>query len=63
MKPSQLLFDKPLILLKIMVDRYRFDGCFINLCIGLNEPGIFRRAALVSLIKQVQAKYNDGSIE
>ncbi|CAF0829049.1 unnamed protein product [Adineta ricciae] len=27
---------------------------------GLNEPGIFRRAALVSLIKQVQEKYNEG---
>ncbi len=63
MKPSQLLFDKQLILLKIMVDRYCFDGCFNNLCLGLNEPGIFRRAALVSLIKQVQAKYNDGLIE
>jgi len=25
---------------------------------GLDEPGIFRRAALVSLIKQVQEKYN-----
>ncbi|UJR35841.1 hypothetical protein I4U23_028586 [Adineta vaga] len=27
---------------------------------GLNEPGIFRRAALVQLIKQVQQKYNEG---
>ncbi|CAF0905843.1 unnamed protein product [Adineta steineri] len=27
---------------------------------GLNEPGIFRRAALVSLIKQIQEKYNEG---
>jgi hypothetical protein len=27
---------------------------------GLNEPGIFRRAALVSVIKQVQEKYNQG---
>ncbi|CAF3574699.1 unnamed protein product [Rotaria sordida] len=27
---------------------------------GLNEPGIFRRAAVVSLIKEVQQKYNEG---
>ncbi|CAF2387859.1 unnamed protein product [Rotaria sp. Silwood2] len=27
---------------------------------GLNEPGIFRRTAVVSLIKQVQEKYNRG---
>ncbi|CAF4675729.1 unnamed protein product, partial [Rotaria socialis] len=27
---------------------------------GLNEPGIFRRSALVSLTKQVQTKYNEG---
>jgi len=27
---------------------------------GLDEPGIFRRAALVSMIKQVQQKYNEG---
>jgi hypothetical protein len=26
----------------------------------LNEQGIFRRAALVSVIKQVQEKYNQG---
>ncbi|CAF0885266.1 unnamed protein product [Rotaria sp. Silwood1] len=28
--------------------------------VGLNEPGIFRRTTLVSLIKQVQEKYNRG---
>jgi len=27
---------------------------------GLNEQGIFRRAALVTLIKQIQEKYNEG---
>jgi len=32
-------------------------------CLGLNEPGIFRRAALVSLIKQIQEKYNEGLIK
>ena len=30
--------------------------------LGLNEPGIFRRAALVSLIKQIQQKYNEGEL-
>jgi hypothetical protein len=35
-----------------------FDEVLVGL--GLNEPGIFRRAALVSLIKQVQEKYNEG---
>jgi hypothetical protein len=35
-----------------------FDEFLVGL--GLNEPGIFRRAALVSLIKQVQEKYNEG---
>ncbi len=29
---------------------------------GLNEPGIFRRSTLVSLIKQIQEKYNQGLI-
>ena len=28
--------------------------------LGLNEPGIFRRSALVSSIKQVETKYNEG---
>jgi len=28
--------------------------------LGLNEPGIFRRSASVSLIKLVQDKYNEG---
>ncbi|CAF0754260.1 unnamed protein product, partial [Rotaria sp. Silwood1] len=32
---------------------------YIKNC-GLNEPGIFRRAAAVSLIKQIQQKYNEG---
>ncbi|UJR10182.1 hypothetical protein I4U23_014397 [Adineta vaga] len=27
---------------------------------GLNEPGIFRRTAPVTLIKQIQERYNDG---
>ena len=34
--------------------------CLLLVYLGLNEPGIFRRAALVSLIKQVQEKYNEG---
>jgi hypothetical protein len=29
-------------------------------CLGINEPGIFRRTASVGLIKLVQQKYNDG---
>jgi len=28
--------------------------------LGLNEPGIFRRSALTSVIKQIQEKYNEG---
>ena len=31
-----------------------------NFDVGLNELGIFRRAASVSLIKQIQNKYNEG---
>jgi hypothetical protein len=32
-------------------------------CLGLNEPGVFRRTAAVTLIKQVQEKYNEGLIK
>jgi hypothetical protein len=63
-KRYHLLFDKQLIILKILVINL---FVFLSLkeidCLGLNEPGIFRRTASVSLIKQVQEKYNEGLIK
>ena len=58
------LFDKRLIISRIRVILFLFLLLeFIDVVEGLNEPGIFRRAALVSLIKQIQEKYNEGSID
>jgi len=36
----------------------KMNGIFF--CVGLNEPGIFRRSAPVLLNKQIQDKYNEG---
>lgn len=42
---------------KTRIDYLRYKNDFV---LGLNEPGIFRRSALTSVIKQVQEKYNEG---
>ena len=62
MKQYQLSFDKPLIILENMVkNKFSFFRKYTKIIlIGLSEPGIFRRTALISLIKQIQEKYNEG---
>ena len=63
-KRYHLLFDKRLIILKVLVTKLFVFFVFKKIdCLGLNEPGIFRRTASVSLVKQVQEKYNEGSIK
>lgn len=57
------LFDKQLIISRIRVHLSLLRLASIAIVEGLNEPGIFRRGALVSLIKQIQEKYNEGSID
>jgi hypothetical protein len=63
-KKSRLSFGKRLNILKTMVRNQAFEKRFErNSYLGINEPGIFRRSASVALIKLVQQKYNEGSLE